>query len=149
MNVIELALFLFFPCCWVLCAHYLFSGIGGLGQIAGCVLGGVVGVILWVVACDFLMRKHKKHRENAVLPHLRLLGAIFKDKPTDELNALPADTEEMTLWNDVPVQFQTQCKKLEDGKFQLTLSVKFQEEAGDTITYTREFVAPNQQEKQT
>jgi len=80
---------------------------------------------------------------------LRLLGAIFKDKPTDELNALPADTEEMTLWNDVPVQFQTQCKKLEDGKFQLTLSVKFQEEAGDTITYTREFVAPNQQEKQT
>ena len=148
MNVIQLSLFLIFPCCGVLCGHYLFSGIGGVGQLAGYVLGGAVGVILWLVACDLLNRKNMKRKENTILFILVLKGKKLKSKPVDELKALPTDSDEETLWDGVPVQLHTQCKKQEDGNFKLTLSVKFQE-AGDTITYSREFVVLRQQEKST
>ena len=101
-----------------------------------------------LVVCGLFSRTKKKYGENSILLLLQFKAAGFKGKPINELNALPVYSEETVTWYEISVQLQTQCKKLEDGNFQLILSAKFKEE-GDTITYMREFVAPNQLEKQT
>ena len=59
MNIIELALFLFFLCGGFLFGDYFFARFNGFGHVAGVVFGGAVGVMLWVMFCVLIERKNK------------------------------------------------------------------------------------------
>ena len=140
MNVIQVAFFIIFVFGGLFIGIHLISNVDWFKHFAGLILGGIVGWVLWVATCSLFERENTNQKEKAILILMRLKLTAYKEKLVEELDALPADSEEVVIWDGIPVQLHTQCEKLEDGKFQLSLSAKFHDD-NDTITYSRGFTA--------
>lgn len=143
MNVIQVALFLVFVWGGFFYGMYLVSNVDWFKYFAGCILGGIAGLVLWVMACSLFAFKTKRKKDNEdVFFFLQLRADTLKARSAVELEALPTVSEEtVELKKGTVMHLQTVCKKLEDNKFQMTFSATFQEE-NDTIVCTREFIVP-------
>jgi len=145
MSILQVLSFLIFVFGGFFSGIYLVSNVDGFKYFTGCILGGIVGWTLWVITCS-LFTPEMRNKKN-VFFFLQEKAESLKAKSVGELEALPIDSEETITMEDISVHIQTQREKREDGKFQLTISAKFQD-GNDIIAYTRMFIAPNQQEKQ-
>jgi len=151
MNVIEILALVFIMSVGHFLGTFLELKLGLGGWFLGCYLGIFISLVLLHIIkvvsskskCKEGNLDNKVTVETNIHPWWNL--KVTKLKATmAELNLLPADSEETTVWNDRPVHLQIHCEKREDGKFQITLSAKFQEE-NDTITYMREFIGGQKQ----
>ena len=155
MTLIEMLMFIFIMSAGHFLGRVIASKAGVGGWFAGCFLGIVISLVILHLISVLFRRLQRKGCDTdkvpigtSILPFWNGKVANLKGASIEKLNTLPVDSKETVVWYDLPVQIQTHCEKLDDKKFQLTLSAKFQEE-GDTIIYTRDFIAPNQQEQQT